>query len=322
MTWTPKTSPADVRTVGVIGTGVIGGGWAAKFLAQGYDVVAWDPGPDAAERLARLHDIAWPSLERLGLAAGAARDRLRVVDSLEEAAGQADVIQESGPEALDLKVDLLGRLDAAADPGVPILSSTSGFRMTDMAGAAAHPERLVVGHPFNPPYLVPLVEVVGGELTDPAAVDWALDFYTRAGKKALRCSNELPGFVANRLQDAVWRELLHMVANGEATVEECDTALVYGPGVRWAQMGVGLTFHLAGGEGGMAHMLDHFGDSLLEPWTRLEAPPLTPALRDAMVAGCEDEAAGRSIADLQRQRDAFLVELLQLLETHHADPPR
>lgn len=322
MTWIPKANPADVRTVGVIGTGVIGGGWAAKFLAQGYDVVAWDPAPDAAERLARLHDIAWPSLERLGLADGAARDRLRVVDSLEEAAGQADVIQESGPEVLDLKVDLLGRLDAAADPGVPILSSTSGFRMTDMAGAAVHPERLVVGHPFNPPYLVPLVEVVGGELTDPAAVDWALDFYTRAGKKALRCSNELPGFVANRLQDAVWRELLHMVANGEATVEECDTALVYGPGVRWAQMGVGLTFHLAGGEGGMAHMLDHFGDSLLEPWTRLEAPPLTPALRDAMVAGCEDEAAGRSIADLQRQRDAFLVELLQLLETHHADPPR
>ncbi|MFM7552013.1 MAG: 3-hydroxyacyl-CoA dehydrogenase NAD-binding domain-containing protein [Actinomycetota bacterium] len=322
MTWTPKANPADVRTVGVIGTGVIGGGWAAKFLAQGYDVVAWDPGPDAAGRLARLHDIAWPSLERLGLADGAARDRLRVVDSLEEAAGQADVIQESGPEVLDLKVDLLGRLDAAADPGVPILSSTSGFRMTDMAGSAAHPERLVVGHPFNPPYLVPLVEVVGGELTDPAAVDWALDFYTRAGKKALRCSNELPGFVANRLQDAVWRELLHMVANGEATVEECDTALVYGPGVRWAQMGVGLTFHLAGGEGGMAHMLDHFGDSLLEPWTRLEAPPLTPELRDAMVAGCEDEAAGRSIADLQRQRDAFLVELLQLLETHHADPPR
>ncbi len=317
MPWTPKTRPADVRTVGVIGTGVIGGGWAAKFLAQGYDVVAWDPGPDAAERLARLHDIAWPSLERLGLAAGASRDRLRVLATAEEVAEQADVIQESGPEVLALKIDLLGRLDAAADPGVPILSSTSGFRMTDMAGAAAHPERLVVGHPFNPPYLVPLVEVVGGERTDPAAVDWALDFYTRAGKKALRCSNELPGFVANRLQDAVWRELLHMVGSGEATVEECDTALVYGPGVRWAQMGVGLTFHLAGGEGGMAHMLDHFGDSLLEPWTRLEAPPLTPELRDAMVAGCDDAAAGRSIAELQRRRDAFLVDLLQVLERHH-----
>lgn len=318
MTWTPKAPPADVRLVGVIGAGVIGGGWAAKFLAQGYDVIAWDPAPDAAERLERLLDIAWPSLERVGLAPGASRDRLRVVGSAEEVAADADVIQESCPEVLDLKIEMLGRLDAAAPAGVPILSSTSGFRMTDMAGAAAHPERLVVGHPFNPPYLVPLVEVVGGELTDPAAVDWALDFYARAGKRALRCSNELPGFVANRLQDAVWRELLHMVANDEATVEECDVALVYGPGVRWAQMGVGLTFHLAGGEGGMGHMLDHFGDSLLEPWTRLEAPELTRELRDRMVAGCEAEAAGRSIADLQRQRDAFLVDLLGLLERHAA----
>ena len=318
MIWTPKASPDAVTTVGVVGTGVIGGGWAAKFLAQGYDVVAWDPAPDAAEKLERLLDVAWPSLERLGLAAGASRSRLRLVATPEEVAAEADVIQESCPEVLDLKIDLLAQLDAAAPVGVPILSSTSGFRMTDMAVRAAHPERLVVGHPFNPPYLVPLVEVVGGERTDPAVVDWAMAFYPLAGKKALRCSNELPGFVANRLQDAAWRELLHMVANDEATVEECDVALVYGPGVRWAQMGVGLTFHLAGGEGGMAHMLDHFGDSLLEPWTRLVAPPLTPELRDRMVAGCEEEAAGRSIADLQRQRDAFLVDLLKLLETHAA----
>ncbi|MGI9187924.1 MAG: 3-hydroxyacyl-CoA dehydrogenase NAD-binding domain-containing protein [Gaiellales bacterium] len=318
MTWTPKTAPDAVKTVGVIGTGVIGGGWAAKFLAQGYDVIAWDPAPDAAEKLQRLHDIAWPALTELGLEPGASRDRLRMVETLEELCAEADVIQESCPEVLDLKIDMVARLDAAAPVGVPILSSTSGYRMTDMAGGAAHPERLVVGHPFNPPYLVPLVEVVGGELTDPAVVDWSLDFYTRAGKKALRCSNELPGFVANRLQDAVWRELLHMVANDEATVEECDVALVYGPGVRWAQMGVGLTFHLAGGEGGMGHMLDHFGDSLLEPWTRLEAPELTKDLRDKMVAGCDEEAAGRSIADLQRQRDAFLVDLMKLLEKHAA----
>ena len=317
MTWTPKAAPADVRLVGVIGAGVIGGGWAAKFLAQGYDVIAWDPAPDAEERFARLLDVAWPSLERLGLAAGASRDRIRFAASPEEVAAEADVIQESCPELLELKNELFRRLDAAAPVGVPILSSTSGFRMTDMVDGVTHPERLVVGHPFNPPYLVPLVEVVGGERTDPAAVDWALDFYPRAGKKALRCSNELPGFVANRLQDAVWRELLHMVGSGEATVEECDVALVYGPGVRWAQMGVGLTFHLAGGEGGMAHMLDHFGDSLLEPWTRLVAPELTPELRDAMVAGCDEAAAGRSIAELQRRRDAFLVDLLEVLERHH-----
>ncbi len=318
MTWTPKTPADQVQTVGIVGAGVIGGGWAAKFLAQGYDVVVWDPASDGAEKLQRLLDIAWPSLEQLGLAPGASRERLRMVDTLEEVGAVADVIQENCPEVLQLKIDTLAQIDAATPPGVPILSSTSGYRMTDMAGAATHPERLVVGHPFNPPYLVPLVEVVGGEQTDPAVVDWTLDFYTRAGKKALRCSNELPGFVANRLQDAVWRELLHMVDNDEATVEECDVALVYGPGVRWAQMGVGLTFHLAGGEGGMGHMLDHFGDSLLEPWTRLEAPLLTKELRDKMVAGCDEEAAGRSIADLQRQRDAFLVELMQLLEKHAA----
>ena len=319
--WQPQTTADAVTTVGIVGTGVIGGGWAAKFLAQGYDVVAWDPAPDAAAKLERLLDVAWPSLEQLGLKPGASRDLLRMVDTLEQVAEVADVIQENVPEVLQLKIDTLAQIDAAAPVGVPILSSTSGYPMTDLQVGCRHPERTVVGHPFNPPYLVPLVEVVGGKLTDPAVVDWALDFYTRAGKKALRCSNELPGFVANRLQDAVWRELLHMVGSGEATVEECDTALVYGPGVRWAQMGVGLTFHLAGGEGGMAHMLDHFGDSLLEPWTRLVAPPLTPELRDALVQGCEDEAAGRSIQDLQRQRDAFLVELLKVLETHHADPP-
>ena len=177
MTWTPK-APADaVRTVGVIGTGVIGGGWAAKFLAQGYDVVAWDPAPDAAERLARLLDVAWPSLERLGLQPGASRDRVRLVATPEEVCAEADVIQESCPEVLDLKIEMLARLDAAAPVGVPIISSTSGYAMTDMAVQAAHPERLVVGHPFNPPYLVPLVEVVGGERTDPAVVDWVGDEY-------------------------------------------------------------------------------------------------------------------------------------------------
>lgn len=316
MTWEPKCAPADVRTVGIIGTGVIGGGWAAGFLAKGYDVVAWDPSPDAPEKVERLLDVAWPALTALGLADGASRDRLRFASTLEEAAGAADVIQENCPEVLQLKIDTLAAIDAAADPGVVVLSSTSGYAMSEMQVDAAHPERLVVGHPFNPPHLVPLVEVVGGRATDPAAVDWALDFYTRAGKRALRCTNELPGFVANRLQDAVWRELLHMVGSGEATVEECDVALVYGPGVRWAQMGVAMTFHLAGGEGGMAHMLDHFGDSLLEPWTRLEAPPLTPELRDAMVEGCAAIADGRSIADLERARAAFLVELLELQEKH------
>ncbi|MGH2523298.1 MAG: 3-hydroxyacyl-CoA dehydrogenase family protein, partial [Anaerolineales bacterium] len=176
----------------------------------------------------------------------------------------------------------------------------------------------VVGHPFNPPYLIPLVEVVGGEKTDPAAVDWTVAFYDHSGKYGLKMARELPGFLANRLQEAVWREALHMVAAGEATVEEIDASMAYGPGLRCALMGPCLTFHLAGGEGGMAHMLDHFGPALLEPWTRLVAPELTQELRDRMVAGCEREAAGRSIQELERQRDEFLVDLLGVLEKHWA----
>ena len=202
-----------------------------------------------------------------------------------------------------------------------IASSTSGFAMTMLQADCAHPERCVVGHPFNPPYLIPLVEVVGGERTDPAAVDWLARFYAAVGKRPLRLTRELPGFVGNRLQEALWREALHMVAAGEATVEEIDEAIAYGPGLRWAQMGPCLTFHLAGGSDGMAHMLDHFGAALLEPWTRLQAPPLTPQLRERMVAGCLREADGRSVAELGQRRDEFLAELLGLVERYAVAAP-
>src|SRR5699024_3531425 len=195
------------------------------------------------------------------------------------------------------------------------------FSMTEMAKKAEDASRLVVGHPFNPPYLIPLVEVVGGERTAPWAVDRACAFYEAAGKSVIRMERELPGFIGNRLQDAIWREALHMVAAGEATVEQIDQAITDGPGLRWALMGPCLTFHLAGGEGGMAHMLDHFGPSLKEPWTRLEAPELTRALRDAMVEGCEREAAGRSIGDLVRERDLGLIGILKALRSNQAQAP-
>jgi carnitine 3-dehydrogenase len=308
--------PESVRTVAVIGTGVIGGGWAAHFLRMGYDVVAFDPGADASRRLHALVDNAWPALERIGLAGDASRDRLRFAGSLAEAVSSADFVQESTPESLPAKVAVLAEIDEAAPPGVVVASSTSGFAMTDMQVACRTPERFVVGHPFNPPYLIPLVEVVGGKATAQEVVDWADRFYTHAGKVSLKLDRELPGFVGNRLQEALWREALHMVAAGEATVEQIDASIAHGPGLRWALMGPCLTFHLAGGPGGMAHMLDHFGPALLEPWTRLEAPPLTPQLRDRMVAGCEEEAAGRPIAELERERDAFLVDLLLVLERH------
>ncbi|MBN6040269.1 3-hydroxyacyl-CoA dehydrogenase NAD-binding domain-containing protein [Amycolatopsis sp. 195334CR] len=300
-------SPNEVSTVACVGAGVIGGGWVAHFLARGYRVRAWDPAPDAAAKLTRLVDRAWPALVELGLADGASPANLTVTGTLAEAVGEAHFVQESAPEKLDLKQKLLADIDAATPPGVVIASSTSGYGMTEMQVAAPAPERLVVGHPFNPPYLIPLVEVVGGELTADWAVEWAAEFYRHAGKSVITLSRELPGFIANRLQEAMWREALHMVANGEATVEQIDLSITDGPGLRWPLHGPCLTFHLAGGEGGMAHMLDHFGPSLKAPWTRLDAPELTPELRDRMVEGCHDEAGDRSIADLVRERDRAII---------------
>jgi carnitine 3-dehydrogenase len=315
-----RPEPAEVRRVACIGAGVIGGGWAAHFLARGYDVVAWDPAPDGATRLRELVATAWPALTALGLATGASQDRLTIAPTLEAAVAGAEFIQESAPERLELKRGLLASLDLAAPPAVVIGSSTSGFAMTEMQPDAPGAGRMVVGHPFNPPYLIPLIEVVGGARTDPAAVAWAAAFYGVAGKYALTLDRELPGFIANRLQDAMWREALHMVAAGEASVEQIDAAITTGPGLRWPIMGPCLTFHLAGGPGGMAHMLDHFGPALEEPWTRLQAPPLTRELRDRMVEGCAAEAAGRSIADLVRERDAKLVAILKALRAGADEP--
>ncbi len=312
--------PSQVRRVGVVGAGVIGGGWALHYLRMGLDVDVYDPAPHAGRDLLRMLDETWPLLSRLGLRAGAGPGRLRIHDDLAAAVGGADIVQENSPEDSQLKSEVIAAIDRAARPDAVIASSTSGFAMTMLQAGCTRPERCVVGHPFNPPYLIPLVEVVGGERTDPAAVDWLMRFYAAVGKRPLRLSRELPGFVGNRLQEAMWREALHMVAAGEATVGEIDEAIAYGPGLRWALMGPCLTFHLAGGSAGMAHMLDHFGAALLEPWTRLEAPPLTPQLRDQMVAGCLLQADGRSVADLERRRDEFLAELLALVERFSITP--
>ena len=305
--------PDQVRRAGVVGAGVIGGGWALHFLRMGLDVDVYDPAPGAERDLLRTVEETWPLLVRLGLREGAGPDRLSFHSDLAGAVRDADVVQENAPENGPVKRDVLAAIDRVTRPDAVIASSTSGFAMTMLQADCTHPERCVVGHPFNPPYLIPLVEVVGGGRTDPAAVDWLAAFYAAVGKRPLRLSRELPGFVGNRLQEAVWREALHMVAAGEATVEEIDEAMAFGPGLRWAQMGPCLTFHLAGGSGGMAHMLDHFGPSLLSPWTRLAAPDLTPELRDRVVRGCADEAGSRSIADLVRERDRALVDLLRVL---------
>ena len=309
-----RIAPGSVRRVACVGAGVIGGGWVAHFLARGYQVTAWDPASDAADKLARLVEAAWPALAELGLAEGASQANLTVVDSLEEAVAEAEFVQESAPEDLELKRDLLARIDAATPAGVVISSSTSGYPMTDMAQRCPNPQRLVVGHPFNPPYLIPLVEVVGGAGSEQWAVDWAAEFFEVAGKHVIKMDREVPGFIANRLQEAIWREALHMVANDEATVEQIDASITAGPGLRWPLFGPCLTFHLAGGEGGMAHMLDHFGPSLKSPWTRLAAPELTEDLRDRMVEGCDEASGGAKVADMVADRDRAIIEVMRAVD--------
>lgn len=310
--------PTSITRVASIGGGPIGGGWAAHFLARGYDVTSYlhDPAEEGAFRT--ILDTAWISLTALGLAPGASLDRLRVVHDLDTAVEGAGFIQESAPENLAMKQALYHRLGRIVPETVVIGSSTSGLMMTDIQAQCETPGRTVIGHPFNPPYLLPLVEIVGGEKTDPAAVEWAGEFYRIAGKAPLMMKKEIPGFVATRLQEALWREALHMVANGEATPEDIDIALMNGPAPRMVSQGQCMAFHVACGAGGMATNLDQFGPALKLPWTRLQAPELTQELRDRMVDGCNAVAGDRHFADMAAQRDREIVAVLNALREARA----
>jgi len=308
----------EVRRVAVIGTGVIGAGWAARFLAHGLEVWAFDPAPGAEARLREALDRAWPALAALGLPPEVRRGRLRFAGSLAEACAGAELIQEAAPEREALKQALLAEIDAHAAPEALVASSSSGLLPSRLQARCAHPGRVLVGHPFNPVYLLPLVEVVGGEATARPALERAIAFYRACGMHPLEVRREVEGYLSDRLQEALWRENLHLVNDGVASPEELDAAIVYGPGLRWAFMGVNLTFHLAGGEAGMRHMLEQFGPALELPWTRLEAPELTPELAERLVAGGERLAAGRSIAELERLRDQCLVAILKALARYRA----
>ncbi len=313
-----RAEPDKVRRVAVVGAGVIGGGWAALLLARGLDVAATDPHPQAEARLRAAVENAWPALRKIGLAPGADPARLTFTPNLEAAVSGAEFVQESAPEDEALKTDVLARIDAAAAPDVVIASSSSGLLPSRIQRDCAHPGRIVIGHPFNPVTILPLVEVLGGERTDSGAIDWVDAFYQTLGKTPLRVRAEVPGYVSDRLQEALWREALHMVADGVATTEEIDAAITGGPGPRWAVMGPCLTFHLAGGEGGMAHALEQFGPALKLPWTRLEAPELTPELSRRMVEGSAAQAAGRTVKALERERDGCLIGILETIANYRA----
>lgn len=305
--------PNTITRITSIGGGPIGVGWAAHFLARGYDVTLYlhDASEVAAARA--ILDTAWVSLTGLGLAEGASLDRLRIVHNLEAAIEDTQFIQESAPERLELKQVLYQHLGDLVPETVVIGSSTSGLTMTEIQVDCGTPGRTVIGHPFNPPYLLPLVEIVGGEQSDPQAVAWAAEFYRMSGKSPLVMKKEIPGFVATRLQEALWREALHMVANGEATPADIDNALMNGPASRMAVQGQCMAFHVACGEGGMATNLDQFGPALKLPWTRLDAPELTRELRDRMVDGCNDIAGSRGFEEMAEQRDRQIVAVLNAI---------
>jgi len=305
--------PESVTRVSSLGAGPIGGGWTAHFLARGYDVTAYLHDESETDAFMSILNTAWVSLTALGLSPGASMDRLRIVTDLEEALDGAEFVQESGPERLEIKQALYKKMGAILPPSVVIGSSTSGLMMSDIQVDCITPERTVIGHPFNPPYLLPLVEIVGGNKTAPEAVAWAGKFYKIAGKAPLMMKKEIPGFVATRLQEALWREALHMVANDEATPEDIDIALMNGPAPRMAAQGQCMAFHVACGEGGMATNLDQFGPALKLPWTRLEAPELTKDLRDRMVDGCNTVAKGQHFEDMVAQRDREIVGVLNAL---------
>jgi len=300
--------------IAIIGTGVIGSGWGAHFLRNGMDVTAYDPAPEAETRLRQKIESVWPTLARIGLHHDARPDRLRFARSLEEAVADAEFIQENVPERLEIKIATLTAIDAAAPSDSLIASSTSGYGMTEMAIHVRHPERCVVAHPFNPPYLMPVVEVVAGEKTSPEFHQRAVDIYRATGKQPLKLTKEIPGFVADRIMEAVWRETLHMINNDMATVEEVDMSVRYGPGLRWAMMGPLTVLHLGGGEGGMAHLIHQFGPSLQSPWTFLEAPKLTDELAQKVIDGCNRLTEGRSISDLEAERDDLLIRILEILD--------
>ncbi|MFJ3314953.1 3-hydroxyacyl-CoA dehydrogenase NAD-binding domain-containing protein [Herbaspirillum huttiense] len=305
-----RAGQQEVRRVAVVGTGVIGASWAAYFLARGLEVSATDPMPDAEVKLRAAVALHWPSLELLGLAPGASPERLRFSASLEEALEGADFVQENGPEREDLKIDLFRRMDAALPAHVVLASSSSGLLMSKVQAACRHPGRVVLGHPFNPPHLIPLVEVIGGAQTAPEAVQAALDFYTAIGKKAIHVRKEVKGHIANRLQAALWREAFHLVEQGVASTEDIDTAIAYGPGLRWALMGPYLNLHMSGGEGGIGHMLDHLGPPIESWWADLGAPSITAALKAQIRAGVEEQMSGKTSAGIAAERDQLLVQLL------------
>ncbi|MDP6141433.1 MAG: 3-hydroxyacyl-CoA dehydrogenase NAD-binding domain-containing protein [Arenicellales bacterium] len=309
-------STSEIKRVALVGGGVIGGGWATRCLAHGLEVVVTDPKHEARDYVEKTVADAWPVLEEAGLTDQGNRDRLYFADDIAAAVTAADFIQENVPEREDLKIAVHEEISQHAAPASVIASSSSGLLPSRLQSRCKHPERLIIGHPFAPVYLLPLVEVVGGEQTSLQAISRAGDFYRSIGMRPLHVRREIEAYIADRLQESLYREALHLINDGVATVAEIDAAVTGGPGLRWAFMGTFLAWHLGGGPGGMRHTIEQFGPALELPWSHMQAPKLTDELKRRIVEGCEEESGVRDFNELERRRDRCLVEIQKVLEQH------
>ncbi|MGI9373534.1 MAG: 3-hydroxyacyl-CoA dehydrogenase NAD-binding domain-containing protein [Hyphomicrobiales bacterium] len=307
----------DIKTVGIAGAGVIGAGWAARFLFNGLDVVAFDPARDAEKRMRAAIETAWPSMEGLNEGASANAGTLSFVSSAQEMAEQADFVQEAAPEREDLKIALFKDVDAAARDDVIIASSSSGYLPSNLQSECAHAERVIIGHPFNPVYLLPLVETVPGKKTAPEALDRAGTFYESIGMHVLRLKKEIDGYVCDRLQEALWREALHVLDKDIATTGEIDDSIIFSAGLRWAAMGSFMTYHLAGGEGGMRHFISQFDPSMELPWTDLSFPKWSDGLEQKLIEGTDAQAQGKNVREWEAKRNEVLVDIMKVLKKHN-----
>jgi 3-hydroxyacyl-CoA dehydrogenase len=306
-------SNKPISRIAIIGTGVIGASWTALFLAKGLQVVATDIAPDAEAALRKFVETAWPALKRLGLSPGASQSNLNFTAALGQAVSGVDLVQENGPERIDFKRKLYGQLDELLPPDVIIASSSSGLTMSEIqSGAASNPERCVIAHPFNPPHLIPLVEIVGGVKTSEATIRRAAEFYTSIGQRTVRLNKEMPGHVANRLQAALAREVYYLVSEGVVSAADVDTALCWGPGLRWGVMGNMMLNHLGGGPGGIKHFFQQFTGPMTAWWKTLGSPVLTLEVQKKLIDSVHTEVGSRSIDELAAERDELLLALIEL----------
>jgi 3-hydroxyacyl-CoA dehydrogenase len=300
-----------IQNIAIVGTGVIGASWAALYLARGLNVIATDPAPNAEANLRSFIDAAWKDLQVIGLSPNASRDHLQFTTDMKKVLSNADLVQENGPERQDFKIKLFADMDAATPEDTIIASSSSGLTMSVMQSACKHPERCVTGHPFNPPHIIPLVEVVAGAKTSPETVERAISFYASIGKKPIHVHKEVVGHVANRLQAALYREIVYLVEQGVLDVADSDAAVCWGPGLRWGLMGPNLLFHMGGGPGGIQHFMEQFTGPMSAWWKDLGTiTEFSPEVKQTIVNGVLNEANGRSIAELEEERDSMLLELL------------